>query len=102
MAVPSHDRRGEVETRTTLGHGESDSIEGSGRSGGIHTSVKHQSRFVCAAKIPAITAEATWRAQYRMFSLLPARAVASVTADNGSELPFHHTISDTIGAHLFL
>ena len=97
-----HDRPLDVESRTTFGHWESDSIVGRGHSGGIHTTVERKSRLVCAAKIPAITAEATWRAQYGMFSLLPAHAVASVTADNGSELPFHHTISDTIGAHLFL
>jgi IS30 family transposase len=59
--------------------------------------VERKSRFVCGAKIPAITAEATWRAQYRMFSLLPAHAVASVTADNGSEFAFHHKLADLIG-----
>ena len=59
--------------------------------------MERQSRFVCGAKIPAITAEATWRAQYRMFSLLPAHAVASITADNGSEFAFHHKLADTMG-----
>ena len=60
-------------------------------------SVERESRFLCAAKIPAITAEATWRAQYGMLSLLPAHAVASGTADNGSEFAFHHTLADTMG-----
>ena len=41
---------------TAFRHGESDSIVGSGHSGGIHTSVACQSRFLCAVKIPAITA----------------------------------------------
>ena len=95
--VSIHDRPLDVESRTTFGHWESDSIVGSGHSGGIHTSVERQSRFVCGAKIPAITAEATWRAQYGMFSLLPAHAVASITADNGSEFAFHHTLADTMG-----
>ena len=65
--------------------------------GPLLTSVERKSRFVCGAKIPAITAEATWRAQYGMFSLLPAHAVASITADNGSEFAFHHTLADTMG-----
>jgi IS30 family transposase len=86
--VSIHDRPVDVESRTTFGHWESDSIVGRGHSGGIHASVERQFRFVCGAKIPAITAEATWFAQYRMFSLLPAHAVASVTADNGRSSRF--------------
>jgi len=58
--------------------------------------VERQSRFVCAAKTAAITAEAAWRRQYGTFSLLPAHAVASVTADNGSEFVFHHKLADTM------
>ena len=84
--VSIHDRPWDVESRTTFGHCESDSIVGRGHSGGIHTSGERQSGLVCGAKIPAITAEATWRAQYGMSSLLPADAVASVPADNGSGL----------------
>jgi len=88
---------GVCQSMTAFGHWESDSIVGSGHSGGIHTSVERQSRSLFAVKIPAITAEATWFAQYRMFSLLPAHAVASITAGSGSEFAFHHTLADTMG-----
>ena len=97
-----HERPLDVESRTTFGHWESDSIVGSGHSGGIHPSAERQSSLVRAARIPAITAEATWRVQYGMFSLVPAHAVASVTADNGSEFAFHHTLADTIGVPTYL
>ena len=72
-------------TRTTFGHWESDSTIGASNTGGIHTSVERKSRFLCAVKIPAITAVNTLEAQHRLFEGLPAHAVASVTADNGSE-----------------
>ena len=49
---------------------------------------------MCAAKIPAVTGEATWRAQDGMFPLLPAPAVAFVSADNGSEFALHDTLAD--------
>ena len=69
--VSIHDRPVDVESRIIFGHWESVSIVGRGHTGGIRTSVERQSRFLCAVKIPAITAEATWCAQYRMFSACP-------------------------------
>jgi len=71
--VSIHDRPVDVESRTTFGHGESDSIVGRGHSGGIHASVERQSRFLCAVKISAIT------------------------ADDGSEFAFHHKLADLVG-----
>lgn len=90
-------RPDEVTTRTTFGHWESDSIIGASNTGGIHTSVERKSRFLCAVKIPAITAVNTLEAQHQMFASLPAHAVASVTADNGSEFAHHYKLADTLG-----
>jgi len=65
--------------------------------------VEPQSRLLSAAKIPAITAETAWRAQYEMFFLLPAHAVSSATTDNASEFAFHHKLADTMGfLHIFM
>lgn len=86
-----------VNTRTTFGHWESDSIIGASSTGGIHTSVERKSRFLCAVKIPTITAVNTLHAQHRLFEGLPAHAVASVTADNGSEFAHHYKLADTLG-----
>ena len=95
--VSIHERPLDVESWTTFDHWESDSIVGSKHSGGIHASVERQSRLVCPIKIPTITAEATWQAQHQLFSAMPAHAVASVTADNGSEFAFHHKLADIMG-----
>lgn len=87
----------EVTTRTPFGHWESDSIIGASNGGGIHTSLERKSRFLCAVKIPAITAVDTFETQHRMFEGLPAHAVASVTADNGFEFAHHYKLADTLG-----
>jgi len=62
-----------VNTRTTFGHWESDSLVGASNTGGIHTSVERKSRFLWAVKISAIT------------------------ADNGSEFAHHYKLADTLG-----
>lgn len=95
--IPLSRRPEDVNNRTTLGHGESDSIAGAGDTGGIHTSVERKSRFLCAVKISAITAENTFHAQHWVFSKLPGHAVAPVAADNGSEFAHHHKLADTLG-----
>ena len=55
------------------------------------------SRYLCAVKLPGPTAQATLDAQLAIYRQLPAHAVASVTADNGSEFTLHHRLADTIG-----
>lgn len=91
-----HDRPAEVEDRTEFGHWESDSVLGARGSGGIHTTVERKSRYLQAIKIPAITAHDTLHAQLGLYSQLPAAAVRSVTADNGSEFAHHYRLADTL------
>lgn len=86
-----------VNTKTAFGHWELNFIVGTSNTGVMHTSVERKSRFLCTAKSPAITAMNTLEAQHRMFAGLPARAVASVTADNGSEFADHYKLADTLG-----
>ena len=48
-------------------------------------------------KLPGATAQATLDAQLSIYAQFPAHAVASVTADNGSEFTWHYRLADTIG-----
>ena len=89
-----HDRPGEVEDRIEFGHWESDSVLGVHSTGALHTTVERRSRFLHAAKLPGPTARATLDAQIGFYQALPAHAVASVTADNGSEFAYHYQLAD--------
>lgn len=95
--VSIHDRPLEVDTRNSFGHWESDSVLGSHGSGGIHTTVERKSRFYAGVKIQAVTAGATLEAQLALYRAMPAHAVCSITADNGSEFAHHYQLADTIG-----
>ena len=91
-----HDRPAVIEDRGQFGHWESDSVLGARGTGGLHTSVERTSRYLVAKKIPAITAAATLKAQQVMFTMMPAHAARSVTADNGSEFAYHYRLADTL------
>lgn len=95
--VSIHDRPPEVETREEFGHWESDSVLGARDTGGAHTTVERMSRFYMAVKIPQVAAQPTLDAQLGFYQSLPAHAVRSITADNGSEFAHHHKLADTIG-----
>ena len=92
-----HDRPAEVWDRIQFGHWESDSVLGVRGTGALHTTVERRSRFLHAAKLPGPTARATVDAQIGFYQALPAHAVASVTADNGSEFAYHYQLADTLG-----
>lgn len=91
-----HERPAAVEDRIEFGHWESDSVLGVRGTGGLHTTVERRARYLQAVKIPAIAAVPTLNAQLSVFSRLPAHAVRSVTADNGSEFAFHYQLADTL------
>lgn len=95
--VSIHDRPAVVETREEFGHWESDSVLGAHGTGGIHTTVERRSRYYRGVKIPAVAAEPTLHAQLGLYRELPAHAVRSITADNGSEFAHHYKLADTIG-----
>jgi IS30 family transposase len=92
-----HARPAEIEDRNQFGHWEADSVLGAHGTGGLHTSVERQSRYLVAIKIESITAQATLKAQQSMFTAMPAHAARSVTADNGSEFAYHYRLADTLG-----
>lgn len=90
------DRPAEIDDRSEFGHWESDSVLGLRGSGGLHTTVERVSRYLQAVKIPAITANATLAAQRAAYAPMPAHAVRSITADNGSEFAFHYRLADSL------
>jgi IS30 family transposase len=92
-----HDRPPEVSDRSQFGHWESDSVLGAHGTGVLQTTVERVSRNLCAMKLPGATARATLDAQLAIYAQFPAHAVASVTADNGSEFTCHYRLADTIG-----
>lgn len=91
-----HARPALVEDRIEFGHWESDSVLGLRGTGGLHTTVERRTRYLQAVKIPQIAAEPTLNAQLAVYCALPAHAVRSVTADNGSEFAFHYKLADTL------
>lgn len=91
-----HDRPAVIEDREQFGHWESDSVLGVHGTGALHTTVERTSRYFRAVKIPAVTARATVDAQIALFTGMPAHAVRSITADNGSEFALHYELADTL------
>lgn len=92
-----HDRPAHVEDRLEFGHWESDSVLGLRGTGALHTTVERASRMLFAARLPGPTAQATLDAQLAIYRALPAHAVRSVTADNGTEFALHYRLADAIG-----
>lgn len=95
--VSIHERPAEVLTREEFGHWESDSVLGAHGTGGIHTMVERTSRYYLGVKLSRVAAAPTLEAQLGVYRVLPAHAVKSVTADNGSEFAHHYMLADTIG-----
>jgi IS30 family transposase len=95
--VGIEDRPDVVEDRAEFGHWEADSVLGVRGTGALHTEVERTSRFLVATRIGSVTAQATVDAQQAMIAGLPAHAVKSITADNGSEFAFHHQLADSVG-----
>lgn len=95
--VSIHERPAVVATREEFGHWEADSVVGAHGTGGIHTMVERRSRYYLGVKLSQVAADPTLQAQLDMYRVLPAHAVKSVTADNGSEFAHHYKLADTIG-----
>lgn len=92
-----HQRPAHVEDRAEFGHWEADSVLGARGTGALHTEVERTSRYLAVAPVDSTTAQATLEAQIGLFADLPAHAVRSITADNGSEFSWHYKLADTMG-----
>ena len=99
--VPISARPACVDDRTELGHWEADSVLGARGTGALHTEVERTSRFLWATKVPSTAAAHTTDAQLAMIRSLPAHAVRSITADNGTEFAWHYKVSDATGVPVY-
>jgi transposase, IS30 family len=83
--VSIHDRPEEINSKTTFGHWELDTVEGKSHSGGIITALERKTRYYDAIKIPNIDSEYGIWAQKKLLTKHPRKATKSVTFDNGRE-----------------
>lgn len=98
--VSIHARDAKINERIEFGHWEGDTVEGKGRSHGVHTEVERKSRFILAQKVSAITSDATIAIQKQLFEKVPTVARKSTTLDNGRE-NHHHSQLKEIGMRTF-
>jgi IS30 family transposase len=86
FAVSIDQRPEKINSRNTLGHWETDLMEGSRLTGqAISVIVERQSRYMLIKKVEDKTAEQKNQALVSSIRSLPDRLVKSVTIDNGSE-----------------
>ena len=95
--VSISERPPEVAERVEFGHWESDSVLGLRGTGALHTEAERVSRFLVAEKVSSTTAAEALRVQRQLVTSLPAHAVKSFTADNGSEFSYHYKLADEFG-----
>lgn len=93
--VSIHDRPKDIETRSTFGHWEGDTVVGTqSEDPVIHTQVERMTRFLEAKIIPDKTAESTRKAQEEIFT---EHCVLSTTNDNGHEFSEHEQLQVETG-----
>ena len=96
-----HDRPKSVDSRTTIGHWESDTVRGAKWSGCIGTHVERLSRYAVLFKIPDRTAKAYTDATILSLGKLPKRKRKSLTADHGKEFANHREILSKISCKVY-
>jgi len=94
--VSIHDRPEEINTRTTFGHWEIDTVEGKKNTGAATTVLERKTRYYLAQKVPVIDSELGIWAQKKLLTKLPLLARKSVTFDNGKE-NYNHTQLNQLG-----
>lgn len=101
LRVSIRHRPAAAEDRDQVGHWESDTVLGTGATGGIHTMVDRAARCLIAVKIPDLTAQITRQTQQAIIHHLGADNVASITVDNGSEFAGHDQLTRDTGVPVF-
>ncbi len=100
--VSIHDRPVGIESRTTFGHYEGDTVEGQrSKHDGIHTEVERLSRKLFALKVGRIASRETTDAQLVIFGGLPVAARLTTTLDNGREHHLHGELTSTLGLDVY-
>lgn len=94
--VSIHDRPEEIDSKSTFGHWELDTVEGKSHSGGITTALERKTRYYDAQKIKNIDSEDGIWSQKKLLTKHPKQATKSATLDNGKE-NYNHTKLNQIG-----
>lgn len=96
--VSIHDRPEEIDTKQTLGHWESDTVEGKRTTKG-NLSVQYERKLMLARlhKVADKTAEETENAIRKSVDSLPLPLWKSVTFDNGGEAATHANLRNDYG-----
>jgi IS30 family transposase len=99
--VGIENRPPEVETRSSLGHWESDTVEGAGRASYLVTHVERKSRYLVTGKI-ADKCSATFNAAtVRAFARHDGLPLATLTADNGKEFAAFGVLEKKLGLAVY-
>lgn len=100
--VSIHERPAEIESRTTFGHWEGDTVEGQrAKKDGIHTEVERKTRKLLARKVARIASLETVIAQIQLFKQLPLAARQTTTLDNGKEQHLHGELTAALGLEVY-
>lgn len=94
--VSIHERPEEINSKSSFGHWELDTVEGKGHSGGIVTALERKTRYFDAQKIQNIDSEYGIWAQKKLLKKYNQKAVRSATVDNGKE-NYNHTKLNQLG-----
>ena len=95
--VSIHQRPKVIEKRKQIGHWEGDTLEGKGRTNGLHTTYERVSSLTKMQKMARLTSEESINAQLKIYRSLPAGTTRSTTLDNGKEHVKHLKLKEELG-----
>jgi len=98
--VSIEQRPAEVETKTTLGHWEGDTVVGAERQGGILTLVERVTKVLRMVYLPQATAQAVEEATVALLKDVPG-GVKTITFDNGKEFTNHQKIAQHLDCQVY-
>jgi len=95
-----HERPGEIEDRTTLGHWEGDLVSGSGNSH-IATLVDRKSRYTVVVQVDGKDTKNVVDALIRKFNTFPTHLKKTLTWDRGMELADHNRFTNETNVDVY-
>lgn len=99
--VSIEERPKHIEQRLELGHWEGDTVMGKNQTGAIVTLVERASLYLSASLVPSKKASLVAQTIINTMNELPARAVKTITFDNGTEFAAHQTITENLGTPIY-
>lgn len=99
--VSIHLRPKIISQRKEIGHWEGDTLVGLGRRNGLHTAYERFSSLTRLEKMDSLKAEASLKAQMKIYQPLPGQVRKSTTLDNGSEHINHTQLKNCLGMNTY-